>query len=352
MNNSNKTGVSEPFQDDLKNMIQSSRLNFLIGAGCSTPYLNVLNDIEERIRNGSGEDKEQAKADYFLQVMEPCLHILNNGENLSDKELKDYSSVIQGYRNFFEVINSLLLSRRIDILNKQVNIFTTNIDIFMEKVLEDLGLEYNDGFKGLLKPEYRAANFNRTIQQTSLHFSYISEIPNFNLIKLHGSLNWQLNNDRPLLYSRLSAIRKMKKALEESNKDEFNALYDELQILNLDHRKNDDTVFKNYHELLRLYSSYLERENSLLFVLGFSMQDRHIRDITMRVANTNPTMQIVIFCHKAEQRCKYKSLLGVARHKNLKLLTLSENQEYNIMTITELLAGLLSKNDNKGIKNE
>lgn len=46
-----------------------------------------------------------------------------------------------------------------------------------------------------------------------------------------------------------------------------------------------------------MYSNELEKENSLLFVMGFSFADEHIKELTLRVANSNPTLIIIIFCH-------------------------------------------------------
>ena len=45
-----------------------------------------------------------------------------------------------------------------------------------------------------------------------------------------------------------------------------------------------------------MYSNALEKENSVLFVNGFSFKDEHIKEITIRAAKSNPTLIIYIFC--------------------------------------------------------
>ena len=54
--------------------------------------------------------------------------------------------------------------------------------------------------------------------------------------------------------------------------------------------------------MLRLYANELEKENSILFVMGFSMADEHIRDITIRAIKSNPTLKVFIcsYSQKAE----------------------------------------------------
>ena len=49
--------------------------------------------------------------------------------------------------------------------------------------------------------------------------------------------------------------------------------------------------------MLRLYSNELEKENTALFIMGFSMADEHIRDITIRAIKTNPTLKIFIISY-------------------------------------------------------
>src|SRR6202012_3970782 len=77
------------------------------------------------------------------------------------------------------------------------NLFTTNIDIFLDKSLEDLNLEYNDGFNGRFRPAFSLTNFKKSHYKRSLHFDNTSEIPVFNLLKLHGSLSWEIAGTDP-----------------------------------------------------------------------------------------------------------------------------------------------------------
>jgi len=178
----------------VKEIIQSSNLNFLIGAGLSTPFLPLLNDIETRLCSETDEAKKiEIYKDYFKKVMLPNKQIIEN--SLAGNLKIDFQKTCDNYKDFFVLISLILLNRRSTILSKQANIFTTNIDIVIETVLENCNLNYNDGFSGQLNPSFSLSNFKKSIYKRSLHFENISELPIFNLVKIHGSLNWQLKEE-------------------------------------------------------------------------------------------------------------------------------------------------------------
>jgi hypothetical protein len=46
-----------------------------------------------------------------------------------------------------------------------------------------------------MNPIFDLSNFRQSIIQRSNHFDNRSEIPVFNLLKIHGSINWKYNKD-------------------------------------------------------------------------------------------------------------------------------------------------------------
>jgi hypothetical protein len=90
----------------------------------------------------------------------------------------------------------------------------------------------------------------------------------------------------------------------------FGSAYDELAIVNPEKTKFAKTVMtETYYELIRWLANELERETSVLFVVGFSFRDEHLRSILLRAARTNPTLQIVVFCYMAADRKRYAELM-------------------------------------------
>ena len=115
---------------------------------------------------------------------------------------------------------------------------------------------------------------------------------------MHGSLTWKndCNDEKISLDRDLSCVKKAKKAREENSN--FTEAYEKLAIVNPRKEKFKETVLnRNYYELLRIYSAELEKENTVLFAMGFSFGDDHIKEITIRGANSNPTLQIYIIAH-------------------------------------------------------
>ncbi len=333
----------------LKEIIQSANINFLIGAGASLPFLLLLGDIEKQIEDAKGDEDKVLKQlkRYFNDIMKPCKHILDNGASVPSKSKFDIT--YKGYHHLFDVLNKILIRRKSTLLSKQVNIFTTNIDIFMEKVLEDMNIEYNDGFNGNVMQIFQTSNFYKLIHKISSHFGNISEIPTFNIIKLHGSLSWEIDSIKEkIIYSRLSMIDELDSL--SSNEAEFKMKYDELQIVNPSKDKFRQTVMGvTHYELLRMYSGELEKENSVLFVLGFSMEDEHIREITLRVANSNPTLKIYIFCYSnGITKTNCEKWFGKMKYKNVEILTPPNGKNYDIETICDDFLEKLLENSKAG----
>ena len=97
----------------------------------------------------------------------------------------------------------------------------------------------------------------------------------------------------------------------------FTAQYRSLGIVNPDKRKFATTVLnETYYELIRRLANELEKENSVLFVHGFSFRDEHLRDLVLRAARTNPTLQVIVFCYSREGLQSYEQFLPDAEVKN------------------------------------
>lgn len=328
---------------NIKREIESSNISFLVGAGLSRPFLDTLNSIEldltDAEKKGDQERIVQLKKDYFSKS------ILGNLKILRDEVDAKKDKVLNDYENFYKAVNYLLLNRADSILTKQVNIFTTNIDIFSEKALEKIEIDFNDGFSGRFNPKYNIGNFKKSYYKKSLHYENTSEIPVFNIIKLHGSLSWQEKDNNIFLDKNLDIVDKVDSELSTVN---FGKIYDHLMIVNPTKKKWADTVLdRRYYDLLRVYSNELEKENSLLFVMGFSFADEHICDLTLQVANANPTLKIYIFSHSSNKDSIFDALESSAKNKNIIILYPNKGSNFDLEAITNnyFISGALDKED-------
>jgi SIR2-like domain len=343
----------------LKDIIQDCNLNFLIGSGLSCPFLTTLGNVEILLTELSKKALPSAQEKlircsvykaYFDGVIAKNLEIINSAPAATP--------VSKLYNDFVRTISTLLLQRKSTILSKQANIFTTNIDVFLEKSLEEVGLEYNDGFNGRFSPRFSLSNFKKSRFMTSLHFDNTSEIPVFNLLKLHGALCWQMNSQEELVFSNTlqhvrdasaaaaaitkhlpvdhastidSLITACGASAADASMDNFLKSYDQLLIVNPTKDKFKHSILnQTYYELLRIYSNELEKENTILFVMGFSFADEHIREITLRSARSNPTLIIFIVGYTTTATEDIRKLLGTDTIKNNNIQFISPTNDKGI----------------------
>lgn len=375
--------------ENLKRVIESCHLNFLIGAGLSSPYLSILGNIESLLTSNanSGTPKKIIEASikkyYFDNCVKGNLALLDTTYCEKGKE-SELEKVTNDYTNLIKSLQLILINRESNIVSKQVNLFTTNMDIFLDKTIEELGYVLNDGFYGRINPTFGTENFHNSIHKYSSHYEYKSELPLFNLFKMHGSVDWKRTNLKEGLGtykithdSDLSIIRNIAKIeiadddftamIDVDNYDDENKVIKTLsfaeileETLSLEDKDIHDTFLNHYsdliminptkdkfkdttsnlyfYELLRMYSNHLEKENSVLFVLGFSFADEHIREITKRVLKSNPTLLVVIFCRKDDQYI-FENMFDKANN----IICLSPEEEKDFYSLDIVNAFLFEK---------
>lgn len=205
--------------DQLRDMVQDAHLNFLLGAGTSMPLFGLLGDVENLLTDIASADSDEstvafarasAYAHFFSSV------IAKNDDLL--RRTVPAKKLLATYERFIQTLNRLLLRRRSAILNKQVNLFTTNVDIAIELAAEDLQAELNDGFTGRFNSRFSTSNFGSVVSRRSLQYDNLSEVPTVNLLKLHGSVSWatrrQGGTDVIAFDRRLNRIAKAAEALD------------------------------------------------------------------------------------------------------------------------------------------
>ena len=349
---------------DIKKVIESCHLNFLIGSGASKNFLETLKGVEVALdsldkRTGLSENQTDEKVIKLIEVsikwfyFEKCIE-----KNIELIDVTDYSNeTLNNYTNLISALHTILAKRTTKLVSKQVNLFTTNMDVFIDIALEKLNYSYNDGFSGRMNTRFSTENFHNIINKVSSYYEYQSSTPLFNLFKLHGSLNWKYDKENGIIQydNHLESTQKLsgidfndtdlvkcfdddgnfiglEKIYEEAEKkdlsiiqdklDEFSTEYGNLIMVNPNKEKFEETTLKlSYYELLRMYSNNIEKENSVLFVTGFSFADEHIRTITLRVAKSNPTLLIMIFAFNKTESDNFKELLNLSEYHNIIVLT-------------------------------
>lgn len=342
--------------EKIEKIIESSHINFMIGSGTSKNFLDTLWNIESLLTEFDKEKKEtpqyklietSIKYWYFEKCMRGNLKLINNDFFLGDVKEEQFEETCKNYDDFIKAINIILLKRKTNLLNKQVNLFTTNMDLFLDKTLDKLNIEFNDGFSGKFESVFNTSNYQKTVYKNSSQYNVQAELPLFNLFKLHGSLTWKQVKEEKIVYdSKLLALVELNNITFNIEDEllplegEFSKLveladakdgillekhtafldeYKNLIMINPTKEKFESTTLRlEYYEQLRMYSNALEKENSVLFVCGFSFADEHLKEITLRAANSNPTLIIYVFCFNEDEKNKIEALLNVSKFNNIK----------------------------------
>lgn len=147
---------------------------------------------------------------------------------------------------------------------RPVHLFTTNYDLLMEQALEESFAPYFDGFIGARKAFFDLG----AVEDEGLLPPRWTR-----LWKIHGSLNWRLENGTAVVRS------------DQKTEDQSYLIYPS-------HLKYDQSRKMPYLAMLDRLKAFLLAPSALLFVCGYSFSDEHINDVICRSLETNPTAHV------------------------------------------------------------
>ena len=371
-----KTLSSDQFLKD----IQGKNLNFLIGAGASVGLVNTLDlsQLEESFEDLYSDkqltSQQRAALDliWFKSWIQDTLITKEKIDEISAKK-SDGRKTFENYKRFVNNLGNFLNREGYD-KPKRANIFTTNYDSLFELAFDEVAQDqrmiyFNDGSRGFLSRYISTENFNLNISHSAMSDNFQRSIPTINLLKIHGSITWDLedqrikatiNNDifkeviivadeviNNIDLKDFSIIDKLffhkKKLSDAEEKDSLQSLkselsmfneysqddffanlnetpspkllkfekdYHKLQVVNPTKDKFRETVFQqNYYQLLRMLSFELEKRDSVLIVFGFSFADEHILEIVRR-SIINPYLKVYVICYNENSRRDLENKLG------------------------------------------
>lgn len=256
---------------ELRKLMITKQLNFLIGSGTSAKSIGLMGDFKENVETGKTANEQlEDKVNDVSQKIISGAYKLPGEENIR-ANLNDYTRFL---KSVIDVIN-LSNSRQTP---KSVNLFTTNYDLYIEKAVDELigtsRFVFNDGANGYFKRVLESSNYNRVVSYKGLNDNYISEIPSISLIKPHGSMNWSEQNGIIVIGKEVARTPKIVKPTGIEERDTY--------------------LDNHYYEMLRVFQLELDKPQSVLFIIGFSFQDKHIKKMVKR-ALQNPELLVVTF---------------------------------------------------------
>ena len=280
--------------EEIREVAVSKNVNFLIGSGCSADAIGLMSQYwtKAKSRNKHKLPKESAGGAHckdceklgnklLLKEVSRISKIILKPSMGKGQTLNNIKTVSCSYEAFIrEVIN--LMNRMNSRQNpRNINIFTTNYDLFIENALDEVSktetFVINDGARGYFKRVLDSSNFNLTVSYRGPFNNFVDEIPSISLVKPHGSVNWE-------------------KTIDDEIEIKAEVVKNPV-IVNPDGHESRATFEENYfHDMLRIFQTELDKPQSVLFVIGFSFQDKHIAKMMQR-ALRNKELNVYIFCY-------------------------------------------------------
>lgn len=181
------------------------------------------------------------------------------------------------------------------------HIFTMNYDTLLEQALDDLGIQYADGFTGTVDRRFDPATYG-------LDIYYPGEIGEgrvrrfdkyIHLYKPHGSIHWRRRKNGRVVQTidhQLGIWQEFEgydgKTKLETLQNLFKRDSDPIGILPTEN-KFVQTLGMPYAHLFRAFAQRLMEPQTFLIVCGYSFGDEHLNTL-IREAMTNPTLVMLV----------------------------------------------------------
>lgn len=318
---------------DFRKLVITKKLNILIGSGCSSPAIRLMSKTNDK-KNPDKEIIEDAIAtsDYLF-----------NKKPIASNKAKEIDETKDAYLRLLETILRLKESSNSRNGPKTINIVTTNYDLFIEHVIDDISrtnnISFNDGSSGYFKRYIDSSNYNKSMIYRGINDNYTDELTTINLIKPHGSINWRKlkDEDEIVVINPSSFVKDCAHVPPSGNeiKDVF--------------------MHNHFFDMLKLFQLELDKQQSLLLVMGFSFQDKHFVKM-LRRALKNKELLVIIFAYTKDAKDEIKENIEIAsEYSNLIIYSPDDiNKIYNprikcdfltLENITYLLKQYKDEND-------
>ena len=210
--------VDQDFLSDLRKTLESTNINFLLGAGCSMPAFRTLGNLEElrvELEEKRGSLGENGDVIYRLIKAEIDRRffmgsIYRNVEYVKEGPEGDIQRTRAAYEEFCTAAIQTVANRESVDKPKQVTFFTSNYDLCMDLALDEADIPTNSAYLGRFSRVVRQQTFGNRVFSNGIGLGYRTEIPSANLVKIHGCASWR-NDGKELTiddsYQILEAIK-------------------------------------------------------------------------------------------------------------------------------------------------
>ena len=161
------------------------------------------------------------------------------------------------------------------------SVITTNYDVLIEEAAAENNFVIFDGFNFTPIPKFDSSMFEwnliKEVQNINTReVEYKDKI--FNLLKIHGSLTWEKQDDGTIL-------RKNKDSIIDTDK---------MVMVFPSSDKYAQSYQEPYFELFTKFQDLIKRPNTLLISSGFSFADVHISKMITQALKNNNSLKILV----------------------------------------------------------
>ena len=218
--------VNQDFLSDLRKTLESTNINFLLGAGCSMPAFRTLGNLEElrvELEEKRGSLGENGDVIYRLIKAEIDRRffmgsIYRNVEYVKEGPEGDIQRTRAAYEEFCTAAIQTVANRESVDKPKQVTFFTSNYDLCMDLALDEADIPTNSAYLGRFARRVTLQTFGNRVFSNGIGLGYRTEIPSANLVKIHGCASWRNDGNELTIddsYQILEEIKKLHYAISQ-----------------------------------------------------------------------------------------------------------------------------------------
>lgn len=297
--------IVKKYNEDLAKEIRKcsleKQLNIFIGSGCSSDAMPLMSQYSAY----SQDEASKRMIKDIIRISKWSVYMHKGSRRVRNTRIgKRIIKNQLSYTKFMSTIVDLLNLANSRQVPRTANIFTTNYDLFVENAMNTIHhcnrFVFNDGANGYFERILDSTNYNRVVAYRGLNDNYISEIPSLNLIKSHGSVNWERKGDKIIVLNDVSELP--------------------MVVLPTGYESQETFLNNYFHDMLRVFQLELDKPQSVLLVIGFSFQDQHIARMLTR-ALQNPELIIYVFVFRSQGEDIKRNLQLDELPSNLKIVT-------------------------------
>ena len=254
-------------------------MNDLWRSAIGEPPTAEAKRIAVKINHDCGNEKNiealLSKAEAFLQVKEDkqVRKFLNSSKEVILKKCSEFLK----HQNLGAHATFLHRLSRRRIRDQRLKVFTTNYDLCFERSTSELGCVALDGFSFTAPRRYNPRFFSYDIGRRSRIGEDIGHYLEgvYLLYKLHGSVNWERDDEGNILEKESPAPEKACLIYPASG-------------------KYQQSFAQPHLESMAQYLSAIREPNTCVLVIGFGFNDDHLAEPMLAAAQSNPHLRLII----------------------------------------------------------